>query len=65
MKRLFMVVYIGTQKRHQLEGAGISPYFEAKQEAKKLRDRLNDDVKQPIVCVSYGPDHRHYTGGKK
>jgi hypothetical protein len=37
----YVVIDTGTNKRHQLEGAGVSPTFDTREDAQELCDYLN------------------------
>lgn len=63
MKRLFQVKQ---GPASVIRYAGDSPYFESKEEAKKLRDLVNSgNPTGPRAHVTFGPDHKRYPGGAR
>jgi len=60
MKRLFM---LRTRKRGlPITENNKTVYFESKVEAKKMRNDLRNKGFWPDCVVSFGPDHRLFTG---
>lgn len=66
MKRLFYIKNLRTGKRAALEGAGISPFYDNKKDAKRERNWFDSDIDDDYegkgnmggnYCVARGPDH--------
>lgn len=58
MKRLFTVIkLVGSRMERIRVGDQTPPYFDNKQEAKKLRNSLNEQANGDIFRVTRGPDH--------